>query len=150
MSNSDQHCPGFESHKHLQSFICNCPACGAQKEIFSDEFDKEHLCDKCKQPSTPNEAERAVLKLPLGAQMTIHRAGGCEVCSGTGYRGRTGIYEMVEIDDEMRGMIHEGASEQAMEHYARTRTPGIRDDGLKKVVEGVTTLEEVVRVTYAE
>jgi general secretion pathway protein E len=108
------------------------------------------LCDKCKQPSTPNEAERAVLKLPPGEQMTIHRAGGCDVCSGTGYRGRTGIYEMVEIDDEMRGMIHEGASEQALEHYARTRTPGIRDDGLQKVVEGTTTLEEVVRVTYAE
>jgi general secretion pathway protein E len=108
------------------------------------------LCEQCKQASTPNEAERAVLKLEPGEQITIHRAVGCEVCSGTGYRGRTGIYEMVEIGDEMRGMIHEGTSEQKMERYARTRTPGIREDGLKKVTEGVTTLEEVVRVTYAE
>ena len=44
-----QHCPGFESHRHLQSFICKCPNCGAEKEIFSDEFDKTHRCDSCKQ-----------------------------------------------------------------------------------------------------
>jgi len=42
-----QHCPGFESFKHLTSFSCNCPKCGATKEIFSDEFDKKHTCDKC-------------------------------------------------------------------------------------------------------
>ena len=42
-----QHCPGFESFKHLKSFSCNCPKCGAKQEIFSDEFDKKHKCDKC-------------------------------------------------------------------------------------------------------
>lgn len=45
-----QHCPGFESHKTLKSFICKCPQCGAAKEVFSDEFNKEHRCDKCGQP----------------------------------------------------------------------------------------------------
>ncbi len=108
------------------------------------------LCDNCKQPSSPNDAERAVLKLAPGESAVIHRAVGCEECSGTGYRGRTGIYEVVEVDDTLRGMIHEGASEHEMEHYARTQTPGIREDGLRKVREGATTLEEVVRVTYSE
>jgi uncharacterized protein (DUF983 family) len=42
-----QHCPGFEHHKHLKSFICTCTHCGAQKEIFSDEFDKSHKCGSC-------------------------------------------------------------------------------------------------------
>jgi ribosomal protein S27E len=42
-----QHCPGFESHKHLKSFICKCPGCGQEKEIFSDEFDKPHHCAAC-------------------------------------------------------------------------------------------------------
>ncbi len=42
-----QHCPGFQNFKHLKSFTCNCPACDASKEIFSDEFDKSHKCDKC-------------------------------------------------------------------------------------------------------
>jgi uncharacterized protein (DUF983 family) len=42
-----QHCPGFEQLKNLQSFSCACPECGEEKEIFSDEFDKKHVCGKC-------------------------------------------------------------------------------------------------------
>jgi len=42
-----KHCPGFEEFKELKSFICKCPNCGAEKEIFSDEFDKPHICKKC-------------------------------------------------------------------------------------------------------
>ena len=42
-----QHCPGFEQFKHLKSFSCKCPECGEEKEIFSDEFEKTHLCGKC-------------------------------------------------------------------------------------------------------
>ena len=44
-----QHCPGYEQFKHLKSFNCKCPACGQSKEIFSDEFEKKHKCDKCGQ-----------------------------------------------------------------------------------------------------
>jgi transcription initiation factor IIE alpha subunit len=44
-----RHCPGFEANKQLQAFICKCPSCGAEKEIFSDEFDKEHTCPGCKE-----------------------------------------------------------------------------------------------------
>lgn len=47
MSNTPQHCPGFEQFKTLKSFVCHCPGCGAEKEIFSDEFNKTHKCDKC-------------------------------------------------------------------------------------------------------
>jgi len=42
-----QHCPGFEGLKNMQSFSCFCPECGTEKEIFSDEFDKKHVCKKC-------------------------------------------------------------------------------------------------------
>ncbi len=45
-----QHCPGFEQVKQLKSFICKCPSCGQEKEIFSDEFDKSHTCKKCGKP----------------------------------------------------------------------------------------------------
>jgi general secretion pathway protein E len=68
----------------------------------------------------------------------------------TGYRGRTGIYELVTIDDELRTMIHDGAGEHELERYARTRSPSIRDDGLRKALAGVTTLEEVLRVTRSD
>ncbi|RJP87762.1 MAG: hypothetical protein C4518_12040 [Desulfobacteraceae bacterium] len=44
-----QHCPGFEQFKHLKSFSCKCPGCGFPKEIFSDEFEKKHKCEKCGQ-----------------------------------------------------------------------------------------------------
>ena len=50
MENTPKHCPGFEQFKSLQSFVCNCPNCGEEKEIFSDEFDKVHVCKKCGQP----------------------------------------------------------------------------------------------------
>ncbi len=64
-----------------------------------------------------------------------------------GYRGRTGIYELVVVDDQMRTMIHDGAAEHDLERHARTLTPSIRDDGRRKVLAGETTIEEVWRVT---
>ncbi|MDY7039104.1 MAG: hypothetical protein SV375_23515 [Thermodesulfobacteriota bacterium] len=42
-----QHCPGFEKFKNLKSFTCKCPECGADKEVFSDEFDRKHSCATC-------------------------------------------------------------------------------------------------------
>lgn len=68
----------------------------------------------------------------------------------SGFRGRTGIYELIAIDNAMRTMIHDGASEQNLEKYARTLTPSIRDDGQRRVLEGHTTLEEVLRVSRAD
>lgn len=64
-----------------------------------------------------------------------------------GFRGRSGIYELVNVDDTLRTMIHDGAGEHELEQYARTKGPSIRDDGRSKVLQGTTTLEEVLRVT---
>jgi hypothetical protein len=50
MNTPSSHCPGFESFKNLKSFICKCQKCGAEAEIFSDEFNREHICKKCHQP----------------------------------------------------------------------------------------------------
>ncbi len=47
MTTTPKHCPGFEASKNLKSFICKCPGCGAEKEIFSDEFNKAHTCGSC-------------------------------------------------------------------------------------------------------
>ena len=80
---------------------------------------------------------------PDAPPATIWRAGD----GGAGYRGRTGIYELVMVDDAMRTLIHDGASEADLERHARSLTPSIRDDGLAKVRRGETTLEEVLRVT---
>jgi uncharacterized protein (DUF983 family) len=47
MSTTPQHCPGFTNFKNLKSFMCKCPECGTEKEIFSDEFSRTHKCTKC-------------------------------------------------------------------------------------------------------
>ncbi|HZW51376.1 MAG TPA: type II secretion system protein GspE, partial [Rudaea sp.] len=67
-----------------------------------------------------------------------------------GYRGRTGIYEYVPVDEELRRLIHANAAEADMERHARTRTPSILDDGWNKCIAGVTSAEEVLRVTREE
>lgn len=91
------------------------------------------------------EYERRLLNVPADAPSpTLYRPG---VDTSQGFKGRTGIYELVVIDDAMRTMIHDGASEQEMERHARTLTPSIRDDGRAKILAGITTIEEVLRVT---
>ena len=61
-----------------------------------------------------------------------------------------GIYEVVNVDEELRRMIHNGSSELDMELYARQATTGIRDDGRERVLEGLTTIDEVLRVTMED
>jgi len=105
------------------------------------------LDDDTKVPYTAREYECRVLKADPDNPPTIYRAG--DVDDG-GFRGRTGIYELVPVDDHMRTMIHDGAGEHELEKYARNLSPSIRDDGRTKVLSGVTTLEEVLRVTRAD
>jgi general secretion pathway protein E len=103
------------------------------------------LNPESKQPFTAGEYERRLLNLKDGEiSPTLYRPGRDPA---GGYRGRTGIYELVVVDDQFRTMIHDGAAEHELERYARTMTPSIRDDGRLKVVQGVTTIEEVLRVT---
>jgi general secretion pathway protein E len=88
--------------------------------------------------------ERRLLNLRKDdAAPTLYRPGN----GNNGYRGRSGIYELVMVDDHMRTMIHDGAAEQELERHARTLTPSIRDDGRARVLRGETTLEEILRVT---
>jgi general secretion pathway protein E len=107
------------------------------------------LCEDCKSAGPADEAELALLALAPGTQQSLHRPEGCEHCNYTGYRGRTGLYELIEVDDDMRLMIHEGASEQKMLASARTRYPGIREDGRRRILAGETSVAEVLRVTTA-
>ena len=106
------------------------------------------LCKECRQPVTASRAEREKLGVTADApDLTLYKATGCEHCNYGGYRGRTGIYEMIEVDDAMRAMIYDGQSEQAMLRQARQRSPGIEGDGRRRVLAGDTSIEEVLRVT---
>ena len=105
------------------------------------------LCPDCREQRQVTDAEAEWLGASGDTQ--IYRPKGCEQCNFTGYRGRTGIYELIEIDDAMRHMIHEGASEMAMVEVARARSTGILGDGQRRVLAGQTSMEEVMRVTTA-
>ena len=78
---------------------------------------------------------------------TLYHPKGCNACNQQGYRGRTGIYELVMIDETMRQLIHDRAGELELNRHARTLTSGIREDGWRKVLAGHTSVEEVLRVT---
>jgi general secretion pathway protein E len=105
------------------------------------------LCPQCKQPHSATRAECERLGLDCEAPPTVYTPKGCASCNDSGFVGRTGIYELVLVDDAMRERIHAGGSEQELERLARVRTPSIRQDGRRKVLAGVTSIEEALRVT---
>ncbi|MEX0731401.1 MAG: type II secretion system ATPase GspE [Aquisalimonadaceae bacterium] len=108
------------------------------------------LCTLCREPYTANALDCEQLGVEPSDPPTLYRAVGCEHCNNIGYRGRGGIFELVIVDDHMRTMIHDGKSEQKIERYARTHTPSLRQDGVRRVLKGETTLEEVLRVTIED
>ena len=102
------------------------------------------LCQECREPRQANALEASFLQ---DSDATVYEARGCAACSQSGYSGRTGIYEMVVVDETMRQLIHDAASEQELARYARSLSPSISDDGKRKVLAGVTSVEEVLRVS---
>jgi general secretion pathway protein E len=104
------------------------------------------LCLECREPYQPGDAERERLGL-AHESVQLYRAQGCEHCNMTGYRGRTGIYELIEIGDALREAIHDGQGEQSLLRLAREQSPGIDADGRRRIISGETSLEEVLRVT---
>jgi general secretion pathway protein E len=105
------------------------------------------LCPQCKEPYELTAADRQLLGMGDREQGTVYRPVGCPACRGTGYQGRSGIYELLVVDEPMRQQIHDGASEAGIEQQARRATPSIRDDGLRRILAGHTSIEEVLRVT---
>ena len=102
------------------------------------------LDDDTKIPYTATEYECELLGIDSAKPPTLFKPGNGP---NNGFLGRTGIYELIAVDDEMRTMIHDGVSEQDLERHARKLGPSIRDDGRRRVLEGKTTLEELLRVT---
>jgi general secretion pathway protein E len=103
------------------------------------------LCPHCKQTYLSTASEQQ--KLGIIESVTLHLARGCQQCSYIGYRGRTGIYELITIDNTLRNMIHEGIGQHTLEAYAHKKNESIQQDGIRRVLTGDTTLEEILRVT---
>ena len=108
------------------------------------------LCSSCREPYQPDKEACDFLQQDSSAPPTIYRAKGCSECNHLGYRGRMGIYEVIDIDDQMRNLIHSKAGELELEAYARKNGPSIHADGVAKILAGVTSVEEVLRVTHRD
>lgn len=105
------------------------------------------LCGGCREAYQPDAIEQAMFELDT-PPMQLYRPAGCAVCNQTGYRGRSGIYELLTVDDGLRHLIHDRASEQALRQYAMQHgMHSLRQDGMRLVASGVTSLEELLRVT---
>ena len=103
------------------------------------------LCKSCRVAERPNEFNRNLLKLHLGEE--IYQASGCSDCNNTGYSGRQALFELVSVGADLQTLIHENAGEIDLEAAIRKTVPSIRDAGFELVRRGVTTIEEVLRVT---
>jgi type IV pilus assembly protein PilB len=111
------------------------------------------LCSTCKQPGELSETELRALHLEPGqmAGAQVMKAVGCEECRRTGYKGRMGIFEIFVIDDNVRHMINNGRATLMLRQRARElgmRT--LREDGVRKVLAGLTSAEEVISITLGD
>jgi type IV pilus assembly protein PilB len=110
------------------------------------------ICLHCKEPVEISPKLRGRLKFELPEGVTFCHGKGCEACLQTGYLGRVGITEVLEIDDTIRDMLIEGKSSDDIKQYARKDQGMVTlwDDAMAKCVAGLTSLEEVLRVTTNE
>jgi general secretion pathway protein E len=137
-----------------------CPTC---RELYAP--DPEQLVELGVDPENPYavgpapqspQYQQAARRLepiqPLApGQTMLYRAVGCDECLGTGYLGRTGVYEMVMITDEIRMNILRNADSNTIKRVAKQEGMiSLREDGARKVLAGVTTIEEVLRVTHED
>ncbi len=111
------------------------------------------ICSRCKEPYDPSEEELMQLQLlpeDLDGRQ-LYRGRGCDYCNHSGYKGRVGLFEIMVFDDEIREMIMQNASTQALRAEAKKRgLRTLRQSGLMALYDGITTIEEVVRETLVE
>lgn len=108
------------------------------------------LCQSCREPYELTPEVKSQFNLPAAEPVTMYKARGCELCSMTGYLGRLGIFELLHPDEEIRNLITAKQPYDVIAKAARAKgMRTLRDDGLQKARAGVTTLEEVFRVTSA-
>ncbi len=109
------------------------------------------LCEECKEAYEPTDIELKMVGMSpeMISGPKIYKASGCPTCNGTGYRGRLGVYELLEMNSELRKLVFERASVLEMTRAARrSGMTTLQEDGVRKILKGLTSTEEVVRLTH--
>jgi general secretion pathway protein E len=106
------------------------------------------ICPSCKEIDTSSASREELVRLGMNSSIPIYKGAGCERCANTGYYGRTGIFELLTVDDEIRKLILNNAASNQIREKARERgMVTLMEDGSKKIGAGITTLSELLRVT---
>jgi len=150
-------------HLVLTTVHCNDAASGAARLVdmgaepfliasaataFLSQRLVRRICDDCRVEDQPRDEVLEALGLEGG---TFYRGRGCEKCRGTGYYGRSGVFEIMMIDDVLAGAITRRESAGELRRLARSLGfEGLREDGIKKAEQGITTLEEILRSVWVE
>jgi general secretion pathway protein E len=109
------------------------------------------ICPACREPAVPSAADLQALGVKPDPSVTLYRGRGCEECRGTGYRGRSGIYELFEITEEVRSLtLRRVSTREIRRHAIESGMVTLRLDGWAKAQDGVTTVDEVLRVTQED
>jgi len=109
------------------------------------------ICQVCRTPEVASPADIEALAIDADPHTKLFRGRGCDDCRGTGYRGRTGIYELFPITEDVRSLVLRRASSREIRRVAIDQgMVTLRQDGWSRAVEGVTTIEEVLRVTQED
>jgi type II secretory ATPase GspE/PulE/Tfp pilus assembly ATPase PilB-like protein len=109
------------------------------------------LCLECREAYTPATEALAEIGIKSKGEVRVYRAVGCGKCHHTGYRGRVGIFELMLVDDAVRNLITQSIDAKTIKQTAIQRgMHTLRADGARKVLDGVTSIEEVLRATEEE
>ena len=108
------------------------------------------LCNDCKQAYSAEIGEKQALGYSLNEELILYRPVGCPRCGNQGYKGRVGVYEFLTLDKEIRNLINSGAKEDEILEKAKSHGMQVlKDDAVEKVLDGTTTIEEMLKVTFA-
>jgi len=128
-------------------------ACSTVEGVMAQRLVRK-VCPECRESFIPTEEDVPAdfpLEACLGNGATIYQAVGCRECRGTGFRGRTGIFELLVSDDEIRGLASDRAPTNVVKRAAmKAGMRTLRQDGWHKVCHGLTTVDEVLRVTKSD
>ncbi|WP_109261174.1 type II secretion system ATPase GspE [Hyphobacterium indicum] len=108
------------------------------------------LCGHCRESYSASAAERSAMGITANGPVVLYRSTGCPSCKGLGYSGRVGLYEVVTVDEGLRALIHDNASEKALYDHAFRNRKHLFQDGVSAALNGETSLSEVLRVCREE
>ena len=111
------------------------------------------ICPNCREQTVPSTETLAMLDLSPDdiLDKKLYRGRGCQMCNNTGFKGRTGLYELMHMNDQLRELINRGSSTEKLRDMAlQTGMRSLRASGLERVLTGITSIEEVIRETISE